>query len=80
MIDVKTNFKSQYGQDLKCRLCPEEESQAHLLSCKEIIQDIDTSNIKYDDIFLDIKKQEVMGKIYTQILNIRNTKLRILSH
>ena len=76
----KTNFKSQYGQDLKCRLCPEEESQAHLLSCKAITQDIDTSNIKYDDIFLNVKKQEVIAKIYTQILKIRNTKIRILSH
>ena len=29
MIDVKANFKSQYGQDLSCRFCPEIETQAH---------------------------------------------------
>ena len=45
MIDVKTNFKSKHGQDLSCRLCPEEENQAHLLSCKEIIEYIDTSKM-----------------------------------
>ena len=79
MIDVKTNFKSKHGQDLSCRLCPEEENQARLLSCKEIIGCIYTSKTTYDDIFGDLKKQEEIAKIYTQILKTRSTKIRILS-
>ena len=27
IIDVKSNFKFLYGQDLTCRFCPEEETQ-----------------------------------------------------
>ena len=75
MIDVKTNFKSKHGQDLSCRLCPVEENQAHLLSCKEIIE----CKTTYDNIFWDLKKQEEIAKIYTQILKTRSTKIRILS-
>ena len=36
LIDVKTNFKKKYSNNLKCRLCSSpEESQAHLIECSE---------------------------------------------
>ena len=79
MIDVKSNFKSQYGQDLVCRFCPEEETQAHLLLCKELVDNIDTSDIIYEDIFKSLKKQEAISKTYTQILKNRNLKLKLLA-
>ena len=79
MIDVKSNFKSQYGQDLVCRFCPVEETRAHLLLCKELVDNIDTSNVCYGDIFQGLTKQEAISKIYTQILKIRSMKLKILA-
>ena len=78
MIDVKCNFKSYYGQDLKCKLCPEEETQPHLLICKETVDSIDTSSYSYDDVFGDLERQEAIAKIYTQILQRRTMKLKIL--
>ena len=36
MIDVKTNFKSKYVDDMTCRLCGlEEETFDHLLRCNK---------------------------------------------
>ena len=78
MIDVKSNFKFLYGQDLTCRFCPKEETQSHLLLCKELVDSLDVSNVTYGDIFKDIKKQEVVAKNYTQIMKIRSMKLKIL--
>ena len=54
MIDVKANFKSQYGQDLTCSLYPEIETQPHLLVCREIINILEVSSVTYEDIFKDI--------------------------
>ena len=76
MIDVKANFKSQYGQDLSCRFCPEIETQAHLLVCREIINDLDVSGVSYEDIFEDISKQEAIAKVYSAAMRIRNSKLK----
>ena len=45
MVDVKVNFKTYYGQNLTCRFCFEEESQPHLLLCKEIVDGIDVSDV-----------------------------------
>ena len=75
MIDVRTNFKTHYGQDLTCRLCPEEDTQPHLLVCKEIINNLDASNITYEDAFKDIAKQEALARVYSTALRIRNTKI-----
>ena len=76
MIDVKENFKSQYGQDLTYRLCPEPETQPHLLVCKEINDPLQTSNISYEDVFKDISKQEAIAKHYYKALKLRNMKLK----
>ena len=79
MIDVKSSFRTQYGQDLACRFCPEEETQSHLLLCNELIDNLDTSSIEYEDIFKDLKKQEAVARLYTQILKIRDMKLKIVA-
>ena len=78
MVEVKANFKSQYGQDLTCRFCSEDDTQSHLLSCKELVDNLDTSKVAYSDIFKDLKNQEEMARIYTQILKVRSLKLKIL--
>ena len=40
LIDVKTNFKKKYNNNLKCRRCScPEESQAHLIEFNELMDD-----------------------------------------
>ena len=76
MVEVKSNFKTKYGQNLSCNFCPEEETQIHLLSCKELVKDLDMSNIEYDDIFKDITRQEKAAKELNKILKERNNRLK----
>ena len=78
MVEVKTNFKSHYGQDLTCKFCSEDDTQSHLLSCKELVANLDTSEVTYSDIYKDLNKQEEIARIYTLILKARSLKLKIL--
>ena len=79
MISVKSNFKSQHGQNLTCQFCNEEDQQSHLLFCSEITQGIDTSQVKYEHIFGSTSEQEKVAIILTKIIKQRNTKLKSLS-
>ena len=76
MIDVKYNFKTQYGQNLACNFCPEMETQSHLLTCKQLTNGIDLADTEYDDIFQDISKQEKVAIIFNRILRKRSTLLK----
>ena len=77
MVEVKSNFKTQHDDQVTCSFCPEEDTQSHLLSCKEVTVGIDTSSVEYEDIFRDIDKQEAIAKVYYKILNQRNLELKI---
>ena len=79
MVDVKSNFKNQYGSDLTCDFCRVEDTQSHLLLCKEVSTGIDTSKVQYNDIFDDIDKQERIAKILHKILKQRDLKIKLLS-
>ena len=79
MVDVRSNFKTQYGQNLACPFCAEEETQSHLLNCQQITVGIDVSQVEYSDVFKDVNKQEAISKIFTRILKQRSLKLKILS-
>ena len=80
MVDVKSNFKSQYGNNLTCYFCSSEDTQLHILSCKEVAGDINMSGAQYDDIFSDLLiKQEKIAKILNKILKQRNLKMKLLS-
>ena len=78
MVAVKSNFKSQYGDNLSCQFCPEEETQSHLLSCKELTKDLDISGVEHEDIFKDISRQEKAAKVLNRILKQRDLKLKML--
>ena len=76
MLEVKNNFKSKYGENLKCPLCENhQEDQEHLLICPEIVSEVDTTQILYNDIFGTIEKQIEAVKIWKQ--KVRNSKLKI---
>ena len=79
MVPVKSNFKSQFGPNLTCQLCTEEDTQSHLLSCNELVKDIDTSEVLYEHIFGSTTQQERAAIVLTKIMKIRNTKLKLLS-
>ena len=83
-IDVKANFKNMYTNNnvanLECSLnnCFEEEDQEHLLKCKPIIDKLDPksiSNVKYQDLFSNCKKQKKVIKVLVKILDIRKSIL-----
>ena len=79
MVDVKCNFKNQHGLNLTCYFCSTEDTQSHLLSCKELTGDINTSGVQYDHIFSDkITEQETVAKILNKILKKRKLKIELL--
>ena len=80
MIDVKCNFKNQYGENLTCYFCSYEDTQSHILSCKELIGDINISGVQYSHIFSDlITEQEKVAKLLNMILKKRNLKMKLLA-
>ena len=81
MCPNKTNFKSMYQPDLSCSLCEETsstESEHHLLCCPFLMKipelGEEMKNIKYEDIFKDIKKQKRAVDVWITIFNIYNTE------
>ena len=67
MVEVKTNFKTKYWPNLTCFFCPQEDSQSHLLDCQFLTQGLDTSGIKYENIFQDIKQQEKIARLLKRL-------------
>ena len=82
LIDVKTNFKRKYNNNLECRLCnAAEESQAHLVQCSEIICDNELKTAlegyDYSDIFSsNLQVQTHLVTTWKKILKLRKNKLK----
>ena len=81
-IDCKSNYKNRYKEDdLKCRICSEEEeTQIHLLKCKVLNNELKskgllTEQIEYEDIFKNHMKQKVITTIFANLLTIREHML-----
>ena len=74
MLEVKTNYKNKYRDNLKCRACKEaEETQLHVLQECDILHVDETTKIKYDDIFED----EDIPTLRTTAIRIRETIERL---
>ena len=59
--DVKGNFKNKY-ENVECDQCKEEESQNHVIMCKELNKyggKIDEYKIEYEEIFQQNVKKTV---------------------
>ena len=66
-LDVKTNFKILYNNDLSCKNCCESnitennlnitENEQHILECEGLVSENDDPSVKYDVIFSDIHSQ-----------------------
>ena len=79
MVDVKSNFKMQYGQNLTCNFCSEIDFQSRLLSCEQLTDGIDVSNTEYEHIFQDMEKQEKVAIIFNKILKKINSLMKQMS-
>ena len=66
-IECKANYNQQYGQNLSCFSCNEEDNQHHFLSCS-IANNINTDGLKYEDIFQTLDKQVKVTKALTKIV------------
>ena len=70
---IKTNFSSQFENNLVCELCSAHpDSQELLLSCGTLRKHVQIpNNIEYEDIFRDVEKQLVIVKVFKQLLRAR---------
>ena len=79
MFPVKMNFKNSHKSDLNCKLCIINVSdQEHQLLCpilKRMIPELSETDIKYQDLFGNIKSQLKFIKIYSKIERIREVLL-----
>ena len=82
-IDVKANFKKKYTfnnvEKLECSLgCSEIEDQQHLLHCKPLLDKLKDkkTNVTYNDIFSNPKKQKLVTERFISLLDIRNQLLQ----
>ena len=79
-VEVKGNFPGQF-KDLVCRCCNlAQETQSHLLQCKELVSKLqylkeDTTNINEMYIYGSLDQQEMIVRIYSDILEARDNLL-----
>ena len=70
---IRTNFSSQYGNDLLCELCSlHQDSQENLLSCVKLTREVEIpSDMDYEDIYGSVDKQLRIVKLFKQLLRTR---------
>ena len=85
-VNVKTNYKHSYINNMLCRLCEkpdEDECEEHLLVCNELITDhklrIDISKIRYNDIYGTFSQQKTAINLWKKVWNMWTRKLESLS-
>ena len=79
MLDVKANFSNMYNKDLTCRTCKEAgtiENEDHILQCEILKSEIENSEVSFDYVFKDLKKQILAVKTFKSVLRKREVFLR----
>ena len=78
MYPVKLNFKNKvkkHGKNFNCEICKvEEDDQKHLLECpilQNLVPELETTSVKYDDIFGNIEKMVKAGKLLKKVCDAR---------
>jgi hypothetical protein len=72
----RANYKTQYGSNLACLICMEEDNQQHLLLCKKTTLGVDLEGVQYEDIFSSIEKQVKIAKLLKKITSNRELILK----
>ena len=67
MVDVKCNFKSQYGKNLTCYFCSYEDTQSLTLSYKELVGDINIPGVQYTHIFSELNISALTDLIWMKL-------------
>ena len=69
-------MKGSYGDDsMQCRLCEDEnshEDENHLLNCSELVAHLETSDVRFDDVFGDLETQIRAVKRFIKVLDRRD--------
>ena len=79
-LDVKGNFPGQF-KDLLCHCCNlAEETQSHLLQCEQLVSKLqylkeDKTNLNEMYIYGNLEQQEIIVRIYSDILEARDNLL-----
>ena len=79
MLDVKTNFSHYYNNNLTCRTCnlPDSiENEQHLLLCENLISEIKTEDVNFENLFGDFKTQKETLFAYKAVLRKREILLK----
>ena len=78
MVEVRTNYKNKYGDNLNCTLCQSqsEESQEHLLVCPGLAEIPVNPSVKYQNIFGNLDGQVEAVKHWTKLMSLRRIKLK----
>ena len=66
MPGIKTNFSTQYVNNLTC------DSQENLLTCAALTKNVNIpDNVQYEDLFRSVEKQLAIIKVFKQLLRER---------
>ena len=78
MCDVKTNYKTLYANNMRCRLCDKfEESESHLTICEEGVDEEIQKNLKnvsVTDVWASSFRQITSIQIINKLFKLRNLK------
>ena len=81
MTSCKTNFKSQFQNNLSCRIClniDSIEDENHLLECVPMKNK--TYGVKFNDVYGDLEKQVAAVKVFKTVLRKRNAYLEMMEN
>ena len=79
MTNCKSNFKQQYVNNLKCRICASEgsvEDEDHILICPALTDG--QTDVQFTDVFGDIDSQLHAVKVYKKVLRKRQVYLDMI--
>ena len=77
MTNCKVNFKKQFGNNLKCRICEDEESEEnedHVLNCT-VVNGAETYDVQFTDVYGDADAQYKAVKVYKKVFRRRQIYL-----
>ena len=81
MLDVKTNFRKLYDNDLICRTCKNPDSQEdedHLLKCESLVSEVDQDDqtVEFNFVYKDLGHQKQAVNVFKSVLRKREILLK----
>ena len=79
MSNCQSNFKYQYGNNLTCRICEDEnsyEDENHILICQKITEG--KTDIKFSDVYGDVNCQFRAVQTYKKVFRKRDIYLELM--